>query len=92
MKIQYASDLHTEFGSFPLRKSDLKGDILVRAKREWPEDPVSPLIDVQIGDELDFHYVSPKTVDEGVESTSHPEVFSFSLSHRPISDQTGFQE
>ena len=31
MKIQYASDLHTEFGSFPLQKSDLKGDILVLA-------------------------------------------------------------
>ena len=31
MKIQYASDLHTEFGFQDLRKSDLKGDILVLA-------------------------------------------------------------
>ena len=29
MRIQYASDLHTEFGSRPLRKSDIKGDVLV---------------------------------------------------------------
>ena len=31
MKIQYASDLHTEFGSHPFRKSDIRGDILVLA-------------------------------------------------------------
>lgn len=31
MRIQYASDLHTEFGFQALRKSDLKGDILVLA-------------------------------------------------------------
>ncbi len=31
MRIQYASDLHTEFGSRPLRKSDIKGDVLVLA-------------------------------------------------------------
>ena len=31
MKIQYASDLHTEFGFQALRKSDLKGDVLVLA-------------------------------------------------------------
>jgi Calcineurin-like phosphoesterase. len=29
MRIQYASDLHIEFGSRPLRKSDIKGDVLV---------------------------------------------------------------
>ena len=31
MKIQYASDLHTEFGFEALRKSDIKGDVLVLA-------------------------------------------------------------
>ena len=31
MKIQYASDLHLEFGSRPLQKSDIRGDILVLA-------------------------------------------------------------
>ena len=31
MKIQYTSDLHTEFGARPFRKSDIKGDVLVLA-------------------------------------------------------------
>ena len=31
MRIQYASDLHTEFGFRALRKNDLKGDLLVLA-------------------------------------------------------------
>ncbi len=42
-------------------------DNMLRAKREWPGDSVSPLMDMQIGDKLDFHPTS--TIAPGSQST-----------------------